>query len=69
MKEFTDEQLNALRVQWCKLSRVNPESKAYDELIKLLDACNDMMLKQLKDAQIRFVSSLALNRCIRRGLF
>jgi len=60
--KFTSAQLKQLKDAYGKIGRINPESKAYDTLTAYLDGMNKAQLKQLVDAKIPFVSSLALNR-------
>ena len=62
------ELVSTLREEFGKLDRVDPDGKLYRELCAVLDAADDDSLMVAKDAGIKFVSALALNRCIRRGL-
>ena len=60
--KFTSAQLKQLKDAYGKIGRINPESKAYETLTAYLDGMNKAQLKQLVDAKIPFMSSLALNR-------
>lgn len=60
--------IEALRASFDKLQTLDPDGPLYQRLCALLDSCTDEALIFAKDSGIRFVSSLALNRCIRRGL-
>jgi hypothetical protein len=59
---FTDIQLAELRNGYASINTVDPCGKAYPKLIAMLDKCNQATLKQLADANIKFVSVLARNR-------
>jgi hypothetical protein len=61
-------QLETLRTAYAKIERIDPAGAAYGKLVALLDSMDDELLIIVKDAQIKFMSMLALNRCIRRGL-
>ena len=65
---MTNEQLNELRAEYANIIGIDPCGESYRNLIKLLDSATDELLLQLYRAQIKFVSSLAFNRCNRRGL-
>jgi len=60
--------IEALRKEMSKIDRIDPDGPLYKKIIELLDKTNDEGLLLIKDANIPFVSALALNRCIRRGL-
>lgn len=62
---FTGAQIQQLKESWGTMDHIDPCTKAYDSLIKLLDSLPLLLLKQLAAADIRFVSVLAGNR-IRR---
>lgn len=57
-----------LRKEFGKIERIDPNGKLYEGLVLFLDKADDAALLEIKDAGIKFVSTLALNRCIRRGL-
>ncbi|CTQ45708.1 hypothetical protein [Roseibium aggregatum] len=65
---FTEKQIAELRAGYAKINRVGVESPAYDRLVKMVDNFDDETMLQIKDAGIKWMSSLALTRCIRRGL-
>jgi hypothetical protein len=50
------------------IERMDPSGNAYGRLCRILDNADDEALKAVYAARIRFVSSLALNRMVRRGL-
>jgi hypothetical protein len=53
---------------FAKISKIDPDSESYKKLIKILDDSSDQTLKQLANAKIKFISPLAFNRCVRRGI-
>lgn len=59
---FTKEQLDTLRKEYSKIKRIDPTSKAYQIMISLLDSLNAKQLKQILDANIPWLSTLARNR-------
>ena len=63
---FTPDELNQLRAQWNKVNTVNPDHLG--RFRKLLAECADEALKQLAGANIKFLSKLAVNACLRRGI-
>jgi hypothetical protein len=66
MSTFTASQLSELRADFARFETVDPCTPAYGKLISLLDALDDEALRGLAHARVKFVSRLALNRCIRR---
>jgi len=60
--------IETLRAAFGAVDRMDPAGKAYDGICTLLDNCDDEALKAVHAAQIKFVSQLALNRMVRRGL-
>ena len=60
--KFTEKQLNELRDAWGNLAAIDPCTEKYANLIKFLDRLPQLMLMQLSDAKIKFVSLLAGNR-------
>mgnify|MGYP003122131169 CR=1 FL=1 len=66
--KFTKQQIDALRKEYAKIGSVDPSSKTYGNLTDFLDSLSDDMIKQLSTAKIKFISGLALNRAVRRGL-
>lgn len=65
---FTETQINALRNDYAKLNTIDPCEPTYGKLCAKLDAMGDDMLKQVAQAKIKFMSVLAINRCIRRKI-
>jgi hypothetical protein len=63
---FTKRELKILRTLLAKHDSVSPE--ALEELHKILARCSNAALRQLAKANIKFLSSLAANACIHRGL-
>jgi len=66
--KFDKKQIDTLRKEYQKIGTVDPGSKTYENLTKFLDSLSDDMLKQLATAKIKFISGLALNRVVKRGL-
>jgi len=66
--KFTKQQIDALRKEYAKIGSVDPSSKTYGNLTDFLDSLSDDMIKQLSTAKIKFISGLALNRVMKRGL-
>lgn len=59
---FSKKQLDMLKMAYAKVNKVDPSSPVYKKLIKKLDDMDKDMLKQVADADIKFVSLLAKNR-------
>jgi hypothetical protein len=59
---FSALQLQQLRKQYGSLTRIDPLSSTYKNLISMLDSLPLELLKQLASAKIAFVSTLAFNR-------
>ena len=64
--EFTADELNTLRTGFATIGSVNTDRLT--QFRKIFDGCEDAALRQLADAQIKFVSKLAANACARRGI-
>lgn len=60
--------IEELRSAYASIKTIDPEGLAYKQLCLFLDARSDEELKELALAGIKWVSSLSLNRCIRRGV-
>jgi hypothetical protein len=60
--KLTPDMVQHLRVAYGAVDRVDPTSAAYTGLCKLLDTLSQDDLKTLRDANIRWISSLARNR-------
>jgi len=58
----------SIRSKMATVHAIDPEGKFYRETCKLLDRLDDDGLKEVHGAQIKFVSALAFNRMIQRGL-
>lgn len=67
-KQFTEKQINELRTQYATVERIDPCLPTYKKLCALLDRLSDTQLMTIAEARIKFVSLLARNRCITRGL-
>lgn len=61
-EEFTDKQIEMLRKEYETLQKMDVTSKAYKNLIVLLNKLDQKHLKRLASANIKFVSALAKNR-------
>lgn len=61
-------QIEALRTAYATIKTINPEGAGYKKLIALLDSMDNELLKIVSAAGINFVSLLAYNRCMRRGI-
>ncbi len=59
---LSNSQITTLRKDYSTIDKIDPEGDGYKGLIKLLDSLAQEDLKQLADADIKFVSSLARNR-------
>jgi hypothetical protein len=60
--KFDAAQIAVLRNEMAKINRIDPLSPTYRRMIKLIDGMPVEQLKQMRDAKIKFLSSLALNR-------
>lgn len=61
---FTLSELTTLRNQFAGINAVNPDRLA--DFRKIFDGCGNDAIKQLAIANIKFVSKLAINECVRR---
>lgn len=59
---FNKSHLDRLRKEYGKLDKINPDGSAYKKLVDFLDNMNQTRLKQIADANIKFLSPLARNR-------
>lgn len=64
----TASDIETIRSAFGNLNTVDPDGPVYKSLCKLLDRADDDALRAAYAANIKFVSSLALNRMIRRGI-
>ena len=60
--KFSKEQLNLLKLGYGSLNKLDPSSPTYKKFIKFLEKLPKDQLKQLANADIKFVSMLAKNR-------
>lgn len=65
---FSKAHIDALKKAYGGISKINPDSEAYKKLIAMLNGLPDNQLKTLAKADVPFVSALARNRVISRGL-
>jgi hypothetical protein len=65
---FTSSQLSMLKKEYGKIGRVDPSKPTYKKLTDMLDRMTDEQLKQIEDADIKFMSKLAGNRLSSRGV-
>ena len=63
-----EQQISDLRRTYAKVRTVDPSGETYRRLCALLDRMDNDTLAGFAGAGIPWVSSLALNRCVRRGL-
>ena len=63
---FSNEQIETLRAQFAGIATVNPDRLA--QFHAIFDGCTDKALLQLAKAGVKFVSKLAVNACVRRGM-
>lgn len=64
MELFKENEIEQLRSEYSKINRVDPAMPCYTRLINLLDRLPYENLKQLAEANIKWVSVLARNRAI-----
>lgn len=60
--QFSTEQLTKLRDEYATIDKIDPSSLTYKALVSKLDKMSPDTLRQLADARIKFISSLATNR-------
>jgi hypothetical protein len=60
--QFTEKQINRLRVEFAMINRIDPCLPTYPKMIALLDGMSQAQLRQVQYANIRFLSKLAANR-------
>lgn len=63
---FTNAQIQVLKEEFGKLNTVHPDR--LPDFHKMFDKMDDNQLLQVARAQIKFLSKLAVNACVRRGL-
>lgn len=65
---MTSQMIASLTATFAKIERMDPNGAMYEGICNLLDRADDDALKAVHAAGIKFVSSLAFNRMIRRGI-
>ena len=60
--------IDQLRSAYGKLKKIDPASDTYKRLISILDKADEKTLKALVSADINFVTPLARNRLVRKGM-
>jgi hypothetical protein len=65
-KTFSLSELATLRAQFAGINTVQPERLS--DFRAIFNSCYDDAIQQLASANIKFVSKLAVNELIRRGL-
>jgi hypothetical protein len=66
MEQFTENQIEGLKASFSKLNTVDPDR--LPEFHAMFDKMNEATLKQVANAGIKFLSKLAANESIRRGV-
>lgn len=61
-------QIEALRAPYGNVRYIDPQGPSYKKLCALLDSMDNELLMIVRDAQIKWMSNLAFNRCQTRGL-
>ena len=64
---FTASQIKKLRDAWATVDLIDPTQPTYKKLDKMLEKMSVEDLKKIVDAKIKFVSSLALAKYIRKS--
>jgi hypothetical protein len=62
------QQIEELRAAYGAIERMDPSHPLYENLINALDLLDTPKLQMLADAQIKWVSTLARNRVMRRAM-
>lgn len=65
---FSKAHIDALKKAYGGIKKINPDSEAYKKLVSMLNSMPDNQLKTLAKSDVPFVSALARNRVISRGL-
>lgn len=65
---FSKAHIEALKKAYGGIKKIDPDSEAYKKLITMLNGLPDNQLKTLAKSDVPFVSALARNRVISRGL-
>lgn len=64
--KLTQQMIDVLRKEFGKIDKVDPSKPSYKKIVALLDTLSLEDLQALVDAKIKFISSLALNRVMRK---
>ena len=64
---FSTSQIKKLRDAWATVDLIDPTQPTYNKLDKMLEKMSVEDLKKIVDAKIKFVSSLALAKYIRKS--
>ena len=63
---FSPSQIKKLKDAWATVDRIDPTSKTYKKLDDMLENMSTEDLEKIAEAGIKFVSSLALAKLVRR---
>ena len=63
---FSPTQVKKLKDSWATVDRIDPTSKTYKKLDDMLENMSTEDLEKIIDAKIKFVSSLALAKVVRK---
>jgi len=64
---FSAAQLKKLQDAWATVDRIDPTQPTYKKLDKMLEKMSVEDLEKIVDAKIKFVSSLALAKVVRKS--
>lgn len=64
--KFTPVQLKKLKDEYSKIKKIDPSSKTYEQLNDYMDTLSYIQLKQIKDAEIPFLRSMANIRLMKK---
>ena len=65
---FSASQVKRLRAEYAKIDRIDPTSAGYKKMDAMLEKMSVEDLEKLIDAKIKFVSSLALAKVVRKKM-
>ena len=65
---FSASQIKKLRSEYAKIDRIDPTSAGYKKMDAMLEKMSVEDLEKLIDAKIKFVSSLALAKVVRKKM-
>ena len=65
---FSASQVKKLRSEYGKIDKIDPTSKGYKKMDAMLEKMSVEDLEKLIDAKIKFVSSLALAKVVRKKM-